>query len=98
MVVAYRVAPLTAWLVRTFRLMRTGLYALPNVLAGEQLVPELMQEQATPEALSDAVLRWFAEPARRTTIESRFRTLHGQLRRGADREAAAAVAESIGAR
>jgi lipid-A-disaccharide synthase len=95
MVVAYRLSPLTAWLVRTFKLMRTGLYSLPNVLAGEQLVPELMQERAQPDALADAVLLWFAEPARRTTIESRFHAMHQALRRDADRQAAAAVAESI---
>ena len=98
MVVAYRIAPLTAWLLRTFKVMRTGLFALPNVLAGEAVVPELMQEQARPEALAEAVLRWFAEPACRTAIESRFHALHLELRRGADRQAAAAVAESIGAR
>ena len=98
MVVAYRVAPLTAWLLRTFRIMRTGLYALPNVLAGEAVVPELLQEQARPEALDEAVLRWFREPARRTAIESRFHALHLELRRDADHQAAAAVAESIGAR
>ena len=43
MVVGYRVSALTAWIVRAFGLMRTERYALPNVLAGESVVPDLVQ-------------------------------------------------------
>lgn len=47
MVVVYRVAPFTAWIVR--RLARTRLFAMVNVLAGKEVVPELIQDAFTPE-------------------------------------------------
>ena len=47
MVVVYRVAPFTAWVVR--RLARTPLFAMVNVLAGKEVVPELIQDAFTPE-------------------------------------------------
>jgi lipid-A-disaccharide synthase len=53
MVVAYRLSALTWWLLRP--LIRTEFAALPNILAGRALVPELIQERATPEAMADAV-------------------------------------------
>lgn len=57
MVVAYRLAPLTHALVR--RLVRTPHFALPNLLAGEALVAELVQDAATPQALADALAPLF---------------------------------------
>ena len=42
---------------------RSTRYSLPNVLAGERVVPELMQDDCTPVQLADAVLRWFHDPA-----------------------------------
>ena len=47
MVVVYRVAPFTAWVVR--RLARTQLFAMVNVLAGKEIVPELIQDAFTPD-------------------------------------------------
>jgi lipid-A-disaccharide synthase len=47
MVVVYRVAPFTAWVVR--RLARTQLFAMVNVLAGKEIVPELIQDTFTPD-------------------------------------------------
>ena len=54
MVVAYRLGALTAWVVR--RLQKTAHVALPNILAGRPLVPELLQEQAQPERLAHALV------------------------------------------
>ena len=54
MVVAYRLGALTAWVVR--RLQKTDHVALPNILAGRPLVPELLQEQAQPERLAQALI------------------------------------------
>src|SRR4029079_5662776 len=51
MVVAYRVAGLTYALVNLFGLLRTNVYSLPNILAGRQIVPELMQDACTPAAI-----------------------------------------------
>ncbi len=95
MVVGYRVSALTAWIVRAFGLMRTERYALPNVLAGETVVPELVQEACTPQALADAVLRWFREPAAVAALSARFERIHAELRAGADAQAAEAVASLL---
>ena len=95
MVVAYKVAPLTYRLVKGLGLLKVDSYALPNVLAGGRLVPELMQHDCTPEALAEAVLRWLHDPAAAASLQPRFRELHLQLRRDASAQAAAAVAEVL---
>lgn len=93
MVVAYRVAPLTAWLAR--RLVTVPFFSLPNLLAGRKLVPEFFQEAATTAALRAAILRCLADVQARETMVSEFRSLHEQLRRGASRQAAAAIVELL---
>jgi lipid-A-disaccharide synthase len=97
MVVGYRIAPLTHWIVRTFGLMRIDRYALPNVLAGEDLAPELMQDDCTPDNLAGAVLRWFREPAAVAALLPRYRAIHLALRRDAARAAAAEIADLLAA-
>lgn len=96
MVVAYRLAPATVRIVRTFKLMQTGLYSLPNLLAGEALVPELIQEEATPEKIAAAAAALLDDPARRARLQQRFAELHEVLRQDADRQAAAAVLAMAG--
>lgn len=53
MVITYKANPISAWVVR--RTLQTQFVGLPNILLGEQAVPELIQEDATPEALTDAL-------------------------------------------
>ena len=95
MVVGYRIAALTYWIVRSFGLMRIDRYALPNVLAGEVLAPELMQDECTAENLAAAVQRWFREPDAVAALRPRYLKIHLQLRRDASRSAAAAIAELL---
>lgn len=92
MVVGYRIAPSTAFLVRLFKLMKVDRFSLPNVLAGRLIAPEFMQEDCTPENLSGAVLQWFRDPAAADALQPVYRDLHLQLRRGASATAADAVA------
>lgn len=92
MVVGYRIAPSTAFLVRLFNLMKVDRFSLPNVLAGRTIAPEFMQEDCTPENLSAAVLRWFRDPAAADALQPVYRDLHLQLRQGASATAADAVA------
>jgi lipid-A-disaccharide synthase len=78
MVIAYRQSPIS------WRLMRRMLYlpyvGMPNILAGERLVPELLQDEATPAALSAALLAlWRDKPARERQL-ARFREFHELLR------------------
>ena len=89
MVVAYRLHWLTWVLARL--LVRTPHVSLPNLLAGEALVPELLQDAASPAAIAAATLRWLDDDAYRTTRLQRFTELHGLLRQNADIKAADAV-------
>ncbi|GMV28729.1 MAG: hypothetical protein AMXMBFR59_08540 [Rhodanobacteraceae bacterium] len=97
MVVAYKVARLTYAIVTGLKLMRTTRYSLPNVLAGRDLVPEILQDACTPQALADAILGLFADSAGRIALVAEFERLHRQLVGDADRSAAAAVATLIDA-
>ena len=89
MVVSYRLGELTYQLVR--RLLRTPYVALPNILHEAELVPELLQHRATPEALAEKLLEQLDNRARNAEYLSQFEALHRTLRRGADERAAEAV-------
>jgi lipid-A-disaccharide synthase len=91
MVVAYRVAPLTAWVLRGFRMLKIDRFALPNLLAGRDLVPEILQDTVSPQTLGLAVLRWLDDEAACRALEQEFHKLHAMLRRQADRRAARTV-------
>ena len=95
MVVAYRIAAVTHAIVMGLGLLKVDQYALPNVLAGEQVVPEFMQRDCTPEALAQAVLRWLGDPAAVAALQPRFRAIHASLRRDASAQAAGVVAELL---
>jgi lipid-A-disaccharide synthase len=90
-VAAYKVAPLTAAIAKTFRLLKTPFITLPNLLTESPLVPELTQNDATPEALKSAVSGLLYDSALRASIIDEFSGLRGQLARGADERAADAV-------
>jgi lipid-A-disaccharide synthase len=96
MVVAYRLAPLTHAIVRTFGLLKVRHVSLPNVLAGESLVPELLQDDCTPEKLTAALLPLLSTPEPGLILQARFRDLHLALRRDASARAAEAIAELLG--
>jgi lipid-A-disaccharide synthase len=91
MVVAYRVAAFTEFLVTRFRMLKIGRYSLPNVLADADLVPELIQHDCTPPALATAMREWLDHPERVAALLPRFRELHLSLRRDASVLAADAV-------
>ena len=98
MVVAYKVAPLTFALVKGLGLLKVDHYSLPNVLAGERVVPELMQHDCTSERLAEATLAMLRDPSAEARLAHRFRALHEQLRRDASARAADAVEELMGPR
>jgi lipid-A-disaccharide synthase len=94
MVVAYRVAPLTGWLLRDLRLVKTEFFSQPNLLAGRALVPEFFQEQVRPELLGPAVLAQLERPDRDALTQA-FEAIHASLRRDASQRAAEAVLELL---
>ncbi|MCZ6618353.1 MAG: lipid-A-disaccharide synthase [Gammaproteobacteria bacterium] len=96
MVVSYKLGYLTYRIVR--RMIRTPFVALPNILAGRMLVPELLQDDATPEALADSLLSSLSEldkTSREPETLAEFARLHELLRQGADKKAAQAVARLV---
>lgn len=92
-VAAYRVAALTALVVRLLGLLKLEYFTIPNLLTETPLVPEFIQEAATPEALAEAVAALLADPDRRQAITRRFNELRSTLALGADARAARAVLE-----
>ncbi len=95
MVVGYKVAPMTYRIVKALGLLKVQRYALPNVLAGEDLAPELMQDDCTPDKLAAAVLHWFRSPRDAAALQPRYLQLHEQLRQDASARAADAVVELL---
>lgn len=93
MVVAYKMAALTfrilSWLVKT------PFISLPNLLANKALVPELLQNDATPEKLSAAIMQYFENPEETQELCKTFADMHGILKRNASERAAAAIAKLI---
>lgn len=89
MVVAYRLSPASYRLLR--RIVKVEHIALPNLLAGAAVVPELLQDEATPQPLCDAVARWLERDDDRSALVARFTELHLQLRQDASANAADAV-------
>jgi lipid-A-disaccharide synthase len=90
MVVAYKMAPLTYWILK--RLVKSPYVSLPNLLAQRMLVPELLQDAATPQALVQALLPLLAGGEEQT---SGFDAIHRTLRRDASNQAADAVLQLI---
>src|SRR3569623_669559 len=70
LVMAYRLAPFTYWLAK--RLVKVPKYSLPNLLAGRALVPELIQEAATPANVAAAVLELLRDPPGRAQLTATF--------------------------
>jgi len=97
MVVAYRVAPLTNWLLRQFGVFKAEHFALPNLLAARRLVPELFQDDVRPEVLGPAVLGQIDRPDR-AELTAAFTAIHQQLRRDASARAADAILELLARR
>jgi lipid-A-disaccharide synthase len=92
MVVAYRVAPLTAWLMRSMKLMKAEFIAHPNLLAGRQIVPEYLQDEVRPEVLGPAMLAQLERPDRAELVAT-FTDIHHALRCNASVRAADAILE-----
>lgn len=90
MVVGYRASAFTYAIMS--RLVKSQFVSLPNLLAGEELVPELIQNNMTAEALAAEVNRWLDNPQRCQTLAQRFWHIHRELKRNASERAADAVA------
>jgi lipid-A-disaccharide synthase len=101
MVVGYKVSPISYRIARLMNMLKTDVYALPNILARacglgrERLVPELMQDDFTTEKLTAATLDLLRDPERRGNIVAAFEYLHNALRGSLEGDAADHAAEAI---
>ncbi|WP_296261928.1 MULTISPECIES: lipid-A-disaccharide synthase [unclassified Pseudomonas] len=91
MVVAYRLAPLTYWILK--RMVKSPYVSLPNLLAQRLLVPELLQDAATADTLAQTLLPLLDNGEEQTVG---FDEIHRTLRRDASNQAADAVLSLIG--
>ena len=89
MVVTYKMPWLSYFLIRPF--LHVDVYALPNILAGRRLVPELMQREAVPEKLGGAVEYYLSHRDKAKSVQTALAGIHRSLRRNANRRAAEAV-------
>src|SRR5690606_17178307 len=94
MLVAYRIAPLTHFLVKRLGMLRIERYSLPNILHGGELVPEFMQDRCTAEAITPALSALLDDAGLQARQVAGFDAIHEALRApgGAAHAAAAAVA------
>jgi lipid-A-disaccharide synthase len=91
-VVTTRVNALSAWLIR--RLVRVSSYTMPNLIAGQAVVPEFLQEDADPERIAEALRGLLAGPAREAQLAA-LATLRDALGGGGAAARAARIAEEM---
>lgn len=97
MVIAYHMSWLSWQIMRRKQLQPW--VGLPNILCGDFVVPELLQDAATPQALADAVLAWLEASDRSAekiaSLEQKFTALHVELQRDTPRMAAHAIQQIL---
>lgn len=89
MIVSYIVSPITYKIMR--RLLKQDFISLPNLLAGREVVPEILQEQATPDNLAKAISERLENENIIHQLQETFLFIHKQLKRDANQQAASAV-------
>ncbi|MEE4296462.1 MAG: lipid-A-disaccharide synthase [Wenzhouxiangella sp.] len=95
MVVFYKLAPTTFHLARSLKLVRSEFVALPNILSGESLAPERLQQEATPVRLAADVKAWLSDQARIEDYRRQARQWRGRLAQQAGHQAASAILERV---
>ena len=98
MVVAYRVGTITALLLRRLGLLKVEHVAQPNLLVGERVVPEFLQDAVQPETLGAALLAQLEAARRDDSLQQRFLAVHETLRQGGAARAAEAILDLVRSR
>lgn len=96
MVVCYRLAGMTYNLAKWFKLVKSRYFSLPNILASESLVPELLQHEVNGQNIAMEVSRWLDHPEKCNALQQRFDLLHEQLKIDAADTAAGVVLQHLG--
>ena len=95
MVVAHRIHPLSYRIVRLFGLLKSKHVSLPNILLNGAVVPELLQNDCTPEKITDVLLALFRDESRMEAMQTQLSTLLPLLAGGGSEAAAEAIGELI---
>ena len=95
MVIGYKLHWLTFAIIKWFKLMKIKHYALANIISGEVLAPELIQDDCTPNALANEVMRFFRGENLRQIISHRYADIHREMIVDTDRLIADAVDEVL---
>jgi lipid-A-disaccharide synthase len=93
MVITYKVARSSYWIGKW--LVHSPYVGLPNILAGQLVVPEILQDQATPENLAEALVKLYEDKDNAKVVAEAFTDIHLQLRQNNAEKAAAAVIECL---
>lgn len=93
MVITYKIAKFSYWLMK--RMAYQPYVGLPNVLAGRYVVPEILQDEATPENLAEALIKLYEDKENAEAVEEAFTDMHWQLRQNTAEKAANAVIECL---
>ncbi|MEN9986067.1 MAG: hypothetical protein RI925_1569 [Pseudomonadota bacterium] len=94
MVISYKISPITYRIVK--RKLKLPYVGLPNILCGEFIVPELLQDDATPANLAQALLNAWRDPDYRAWLDDKLTELHLTLKQDSAARAAQAVLEVVG--
>ena len=93
MVITYKIAPSSYWIGK--RMVRSPYVGLPNILAGRFVVPEILQDEATPENLAAALMKLYEDKESAAAIVEAFTDIHLQLRQNNAEKAANAVIQCL---
>ena len=93
MVITYKIAKFSYWLMK--RMAYLPYVGLPNVLAGRFVVPEILQDEATPERLAEELVKLYGDKENAAAVEEAFTDIHLRLRQNTADKAARAVIECL---
>lgn len=93
MVITYKIAKASYWIMK--RMAYQAFVGLPNILAGRQVVPEILQDEATPENLAEALVKLYEDKDNAAAVAEAFTDIHLQLRQNTAEKAANAVIECL---
>ena len=95
MVVVYKMSFISYWFLKIFNLVHTNFIALPNILLGKKIVPELIQDNASSEAIFAESLLWLSNHQKVMELQQQFDLLHSQLQQNASFLAASTIVEML---
>ena len=95
MVVAYKISPLTYWILKVMGVRKLQNFSLPNLLSAQSLMPEYLQDQVCAEVLGPALLNFLNEGALSAHWKDAFIVIHKQLKCNASKQAASAIIDLL---